>query len=320
MYLLHTNNAIILIMTKNLVLLSLLIAFVSCKHNPEDSISHYTKDYEAISLLGDTLRSAAPSEKLLAQYLEKKEAFAQEPHNIDNIIWYGRFTAYTGKYNEAIAIYTRGLELFPEDARLYRHRGHRYISIREFDKAILDFNKAIDLIRGTENQIEPDGMPNARNIPVSTLHGNIFYHLGLAHYLKQEWKMALHGFRACIQTSSNPDNMVSATHWTYMIFRRMGNQKGANNYLRNISADMDIIENTSYHTACLFYKGEIAHEEINLDAELGAANTALKYALGNWELYSGNQENAITIYEDILSGDDWASFGYIAAESDMSLL
>ena len=37
------------------------------------------------------------------------------------------------------------------------------------------------MIAGKEDSIEPDGMPNPQNIPVSSLHTNIWYHLGLAY-------------------------------------------------------------------------------------------------------------------------------------------
>ncbi len=63
--------------------------------------------------------------------------------------------------------------------------------IREFDRAIQDFEKAATLIEGTEDKIEPDGLPNAQNIPVSTLHTNIWYHLGLAYYLQHDLENAL---------------------------------------------------------------------------------------------------------------------------------
>ena len=55
--------------------------------------------------------------------------------------------------------------------RFPRHRGHRYISIRQLDNAISDFEHAASMIDGQPNEIEPDGMPNARGIPVSTLQG-----------------------------------------------------------------------------------------------------------------------------------------------------
>ena len=86
-----------------------------------------------------------------------------------------------------LIFFSQGIESFPDEPKLYRHRGHRYISVREFDKAIADLEKAVELIQGTPNEIEPDGMPNALNIPVSSLHGNIYYHLGLAYYLIGEY-------------------------------------------------------------------------------------------------------------------------------------
>ncbi len=85
---------------------------------------------------------------------------------------------------------------------MYRHRGHRYITLREFDKAIADFNKAVELIEGTDDIVEPDGAPNAAGIPTSTLHTNIWYHLGLAHYLKGDFAAALlayEGLPYCIK-------------------------------------------------------------------------------------------------------------------------
>ena len=87
--------------------------------------------------------------------------------------------AYLGDYKKAIKIFSEGIEKFPEDARMYRHRGHRYISLRKLDLAIADLEKAAELIDGKEDRVEPDGIPNARGIPVSTTNRNIWYHLWL---------------------------------------------------------------------------------------------------------------------------------------------
>lgn len=311
---------------KYLYLLCSLLFFTSCNNSidkRQDDATAITPEYsyQAISTLGDTLRSNPPSEKLIQRYNEKKAIYDSVPGDLDNLIWFGRFTAYMGNYREAIDIYSEGLKRFPDESRLLRHRGHRYISVREFDKAISDLEKAAELIKGKDNETEEDGMPNARNTPVSSKHGNIYYHLGLAYYLNNEMRKSLEAYKKCLETSSNPDNVVSATHWIYMIHRRMGHKEAATNYLRNISADMDVIENDAYHKACLFYKGELNAEEVyNPNAEDSPTNSALKYALGNWYFYNGNPEKAKEIYKDILSGDDWASFGYIAAEVDMARL
>ncbi len=163
--------------------------------------------------LGKVYQRKESSGKSLQQYQEARAAFLEDTTSVDLLIWYGRRTAYLGNYEDAIAIYSKGIQRFPKDARLYRHRGHRYISIRKFDKAIADLEFGAELIKGSVNQIEPDGIPNARNIPVSTLHGNIWYHLGLAYYLKHDYKKAYSAYLNCLQSGDNPDNLVSSTHW-----------------------------------------------------------------------------------------------------------
>ena len=310
-----------------LLLFAAFLALISCKNTSEEKIAEtpvfeiWTHDYQTISLMGDTLRASVPSVLLQKKYNEKKEAYTAQSKNLDALIWYGRFTAYTGNYREAIQIYTNGLQQFPNNSRLLRHRGHRYISLREFDKAIQDLSKAAFLIQGKENMVEEDGMPNAQNIPVSTMHGNIYYHLGLAHYLNGNLPAAQKAYENCLQTSPNPDNVVSATHWLYMIGRRMNEPENTKKYLSNIWPEMNVIENQSYHKACLFYKGELVLEDVyDATSEATASNSALKYAVGNWYLYNGQLEQARGIFNTMLSGDDWASFGFIAAEVDMFYL
>ncbi len=303
------------------VLYSFAFILVGCKN--DFKATHFDqkdgKDFEAIGALGDTLRSSMPSDALIEKYEAKKKAFEAAPDSLDLLIWYGRFAAYAGQYRESIAIYTMGLKKFPNNSRLLRHRGHRYITLREFDKAIADLSLAAQLIQGTANKIEEDGMPNDKNIPVSSQHGNIYYHLGLAYYLDRQLLKALDSFKKCLSTSNSPDNVVAATHWIYMIQNRMGRKSAGDNYLRNITPNMDVIENTAYYKACLFYKGLLTFDEINTpDQQGGPSDTALRYAIGNWIWYIGNPQKGQEVFKEILKGDDWASFGYIAAETDLA--
>ena len=159
----------------------------------------------SLPLLGqnclETAKTVAPvlSENARKIYLEKLaeaiENHQTNPNNADNLVWLGRRTAYIGNYKEAIKIFTEGAEKFPKDARFYRHRGHRFITIRCFDDAIKDFETAAKLVKGKADEIEPDGLPNARNIPTSTLQSNIFYHLGLAYYVKGDFANALKAYQ-----------------------------------------------------------------------------------------------------------------------------
>ncbi|MCW8981828.1 MAG: tetratricopeptide repeat protein, partial [Altibacter sp.] len=197
----------------------------------------------------------------------------------------------------------------------------RYITLRKFEKAIADLEKAAQLIEGTKDTVEPDGMPNEKNIPVSTLHGNIYYHLGLAYYLKHDMENALSAFNKALHTSTNPDNIVATSHWLYMIHRRMGNETAAEAVVKPITEDMDVIENQAYHRACLFYKGAIELNALNNNPQAPeASKSALSYAVGNWLYYTGNAAQAEKVFEIMMEQDDWTSFGYIAAESDLAKL
>ena len=73
---------------------------------------------------------------------QARENLAKNSNDVENLIWLGRRTAYVGQYKEAIRIYTQAIKSFPNDARLYRHRGHRFITLRCVDDAIADFERA----------------------------------------------------------------------------------------------------------------------------------------------------------------------------------
>jgi len=291
-------------------------AFSSCQNQKAPSDQN-NENQVFISPLGKEFPIPQPPQKMLDQYEKAKQVFDHDPHKPENVIWYGRRTAYLGMYEEAIKIYTDGINKFPQDPRLYRHRGHRYISLRKFEKAVLDLEKAGLLIQGTENEIEPDGIPNAMNIPISTLHGNIWYHLGLAYYLLHDYEKAYEAYVKCRESGNNDDNIVSSTHWLYMIQRRMGNAELAEQLLAPIHLDATIIENTGYYNLCKFYKGLIPMDSLKITEKESPSSDAVKYGLANWYFYNGEKEKSRKVIEEILDGKSWNSFGYIAAESDL---
>jgi tetratricopeptide (TPR) repeat protein len=253
----------------------------------------------------------------LTNYNVALERYKNDSLNVDNIVWLGRRIAYLGDYKKAIEIYTNGIELFPENARFYRHRGHRYITLRQLDNAISDFQKAVQLIDGKDDMIEKDGIPNSQNIPLSTLHNNIWYHLGLAYYLKNDLPNALGAFQSCLESSNNDDMQVATRHWLYMIFRRMNLPEEANLVLEPVHKDMTIIENEAYFNLLLFYKGELTIEEVSGNNSTGSSEAA-KYGVANWYHYNGEISEAKKQYQQLVDTGNWAGFGYIAAEADLS--
>lgn len=287
-----------------------------------ESIVGESQKIEAITLLGDTLYSpTVKNGKAKDNFEIAKSDYVKYPDSAETLIWYGRRTAYLGLFQEAIAIYTEGIQKFPNDPRMYRHRGHRYISTRQFDKAIKDFSKAAEMIKDLPDQTEPDGLPNHRNIPISTLQGNIWYHLGLAHYLNGDFEGALMAYRKRAVTNTYDDNLVSGGHWLYMILRRLDRPEEALLEIEGVNANMDIIENKRYHKMCLFYKGLLEEENLEMIGDGSSSDDVYFYGIGNWHLYqSKDTVRAKRLFKRLLDNGNRYSFAYLAAEADWNRL
>ncbi len=283
--------------------------------------------YEAISLLGDTLRSLPLSAETRARYerqlAEARAAYERAPANADSILWFGRRLAYLGRIREAIAVYGRGVALHPDNPWFYRHRGHRYISVREFDHAITDLERAWTLASGKPDEVEPDGQPNAANTPIGTLQSNINYHLALAYYLKGDFARALPVYQRELSAARNDDRRVSIAHWLYMSFRRLGRDAEAAQVVAPMRRDMHVIENAAYHRLMLLYKGELPQDSVltvGPGGEMSVTDATAAYGVANWHWYNGRRGEAERLFRRILAGGQWGAFGYIAAEAELARL
>ena len=314
-------------MIRFLSLLSLWALF-ACNSTPDSSASTTDleeKPIQAYTLNGEPLfipdRSVEVSRSLQLKLDSAKLKWDNDPSEM-NFIWYGRRMAYTNRYNEAISIFSSGIDKYPQSYKLYRHRGHRWLSIRKFDEAIKDFSEAAKLVGDQDIQIEPDGMPNSQNVPLSNTQFNIYYHLGLAYYLKADWTMAEIAYRQCMDYSVNNDLLVATADWLYMTLKKQGKDEEAGLLLDSISNDMAIIENDSYFRRLLMYKGEMLPEELfNDSGELDDITIATQgYGVGNYHLQKGDTALAIEILNKVISGKSWSAFGFIAAEAELRYL
>ncbi|MCH8343739.1 MAG: tetratricopeptide repeat protein [Planctomycetes bacterium] len=278
---------------------------------------------EGTSLLGKQLLAPElePHErtKRQAAYDQAREKFTDDPENELNIIWLGRRAAYLGQYGEAIRVFSDGLLSFPGSYRLLRHRGHRFITRRNFSTAIRDLSRAAELIEGVPDEIEPDGMPNEKNIPRSTTHTNIYYHLGLAYYLNGDFAQSADAYRKCLAFSKNDDMVCASAYWLYLSLRRSNDADGAPAVLEPIRGDMDIIENFAYHKLLLLYKGEMTASELGGSAAAESIDDAtLGYGIAVWHLVNGEADQAMERFRRIVDGPAWPAFGHIAAEAELA--
>ncbi|HEY7407712.1 MAG TPA: hypothetical protein VH638_05555 [Gemmatimonadaceae bacterium] len=276
---------------------------------------------EAISLLGVPLHAARDTAGLIAR---ADAELAADPDNVTRIINAGIARAAARRFNSAIEMYTRGIEKYPDEARLYRFRGHRYLSLRRFDDAVRDLERAVVL---------------------DSTNYDIAYHLALAYYLTQRYGDAVSAidrcmefaenqkwqaveearinpiwYRSCMSIKTDDDARAAMLDWRYRALRRDGKQADARRLARAVREGWTVDENTPYYRALLFYRG-IRDETSTLDSLSAAGELAFvtgAYGVASWHLMEGDTARARTLFERIVATDQWPAFGFVAAEVDLA--
>jgi tetratricopeptide (TPR) repeat protein len=281
---------------------------------------------EAVTPLERELRTSelpvAGDARRLSQLDEARRRHEAEPGSEEAAIWHGRRLGYVGRMREAIAVYSGALKEHPGSYRLLRHRGHRYISVREFGHAVRDLERAWALAQRSPDAVEPDRDPNPSGTPRSTDRSNILYHWGLALYLSGRFGESERVFaRRDGLADYNDDMLVSTTHWRYLCLARLGRSDQARRVLDPIGERMDIRENEGYHRLCLMYKGLLTPEQCLSRASGGApADLSVAYGVGAFLMARGRAEEGERLLREIVAGSSWFSFGMIAAEADLARL
>ncbi|EIM78781.1 hypothetical protein A3SI_01956 [Nitritalea halalkaliphila LW7] len=282
---------------------------------------------QGVGFLGDSLFTDFSPERQAAETKRLQEALAafEDTQEVGEGIWVGRRLAYLGLHREAIAVYSALLDKHPRDPEVLRHRGHRYISLRELDAAIRDFSLAAQYMEGMPLQVEEDGLPNAQNIPLSTLQFNVWYHLGLAHYLVGDFESARQAYQRCLEVCENDDSIVATLDWYYMTLHRLGFAEEAEDLLRSFDLENAvIIENDAYFQRLKLYSGQLEPEALldlqqnpdTQEARLGFVTQG--YGLGRYYMREGQPEAARNVFKRVLSTGYWAAFGYIASEKALA--
>jgi tetratricopeptide (TPR) repeat protein len=130
-----------------------------------------------------------------------RAALAAEPKNITRVIDLGVAESGARQFREAIATFTRGLEIDPNNALLLRWRGHRYLSVREFDRAFAD------LTRGSTID--------------ATIYG-IWYHLGVVQFVRGDFSGAAASFAKAQPIAPDAAELAGSTDWLWMSLSRAG--------------------------------------------------------------------------------------------------
>ena len=225
-------------------------------------------------------------------------ALAADPRSVARLIDLGVAQSGARQFREAIATFTRGLEIEPNNALLLRWRGHRYLSIREFDRALADLTRggAID----------------------GTIYG-IWYHLGIVQYVRGEFAAAAASFARAQPIAPDPAELAGSTDWLWMSLSRAGRGAEAKAMLdRRPESRLPPVTN-AYTRRLQLYRGEIGPDAVVTPADTDEVQIAtLAYGLGNWYLVRGDKAQARVWFERSIQSGGWPGFGFILSEVELS--
>ncbi|HUQ87280.1 MAG TPA: tetratricopeptide repeat protein [Vicinamibacterales bacterium] len=231
-----------------------------------------------------------------------RAALDASPKDIARIIDLGVAQSGARQFREAIATFTRGLEIEPNNALLLRWRGHRYLSVREFDRAYADLTRgaAID----------------------STIYG-IWYHLGVVQYLRGNFADAAASFAKAQPIAPDAGELAGSTDWLWMSLSRAGRGAEALTMLNRMldrRPDAKPVPN-AYTRRLQLYRGEIGPDAVVTAADTDEVQIAtLAYGLGNWYLLKGDKAQARKWFERSVESGGWPGFGFIVSEVELQRL
>ncbi len=221
------------------------------------------------------------------------------------------------RFRDSIDLYTRGLQAHPNSFKLRRHRGHRYINLRELDRAIVDLREAVELM-GTDNSDVLEY--NAAGEATATYEHWVWYHIGLYHYLNEEWDEAAAAYQKCFDTSITNPNRVGATDWLYNALRKGGRHDDAESAIAAIPADMDTNREHPYFKRVMVYKGELAPEDV-IDVnkaieDWNGFDITAGYGIANWYAFNGDATTSEKIHRSILETPFWNAWAYVVTDKE----
>jgi tetratricopeptide (TPR) repeat protein len=281
-------------------------------------LSAATLAQERLTLIGTPLREPNFSPETRARLEEDltiaKAVFDVAPTREDSFIWLGRRYGYLTRYPEAIEVFTRGLELFPDSYKLLRFRARHRARNREIDLALADYRRAAELVENQPDSFEPDGIVNARHQYLGTYKSNIHYYLGQTSWAVHDYEAVLRGMERAMNEplGPSPDRLVSTAYWRYLAHRKLGQHEAAHALVADIPVDLDIIENFTYYDSVLFFQGSRTKEDL-----ISKADSLIAFAISMDHYFRGDFDAAEKMWLEIVTKDPQ---GFWPAEAELVLL
>jgi tetratricopeptide (TPR) repeat protein len=273
---------------------------------------------------GDAVATSLEGEKLYARphpqsaALERAEAALRAaPANVDRMFDMARELERAFRYDEALALYTRMTELAPQDWRGWRFRGHRNLTLRQFEEGARHLERAREL---------------------APYNFDVAYHLGLAYYLLGRFDDAATEYvrctalatdprallltipdqRTCMSIAQSGDTRVAIEEWTYRALRRSGREREARALLAAVPRGLSVSANASYYHNLLARRGEWPAADLVHPLPADGRFETRAYGAAVDALLDGPRERALFLLRRIATDPHWSGFGRIAAEVDLA--
>ena len=268
---------------------------------------------EGTSLLGAPLLSQKDTDgKIAAADAE----LAKTPTKLEAMIKAGQARDALLQFGASIAIYTKAIQAFPTDPRPYRWRGHRQMSLRRFDLAIVDLEKA-------------------RSLAPSSFEAS--YYLGLAYYFSRRYGDAANELARCVNMAGKPDEfakslpvgmvgcatlpqlpefLVGLADWHYRSLRRAGRSGEGKELLTSIKDGLQLRSNDSNYRDLRYFQGKLSEKEVLDTTGIAYTNAASAVALNH--LLGGKAGQGCTLLRKLTREPNWSAFGVIAAEVEIA--
>jgi tetratricopeptide (TPR) repeat protein len=226
------------------------------------------------------------------------QALAAEPRSVQRFVGLGVAQAGARQMQEAVRTFTRALAIAPNDPVLYRWRGHRNLSVRQFDRAMADLTRGFSLD--------------------STSYG-ILYHLGVLRFVRGDFHAAAEAFARAQPRAPDPGELAGSTDWLWMSLQRAG--RGAEAAAMLARRPDSLPTTAAYARRLRLYRGDLAAEAFYTPADTGDVDVAtLSFGLGNWYLVRGDTVRARAQFERSVRSGGWPAFGFIASEAELARL
>ncbi len=230
-----------------------------------------------------------------------QQALAANPKDLNLIVALGTAQAGVRDMRGAVVTFTKGLEAHPNNALLYRWRGHRHLSLREFDAALADF---------------------ASGLKTDSTVYSIWFHLGIVKFVRGDFNGAADAFTRAQPRAPDAGELAGSTDWLWMSLSRAGKHAEAQAMLDRKPDSLKVADpEYAYVKRLRMYRGQVKPEALITTTDTADVQQAtLNFGLGNYYMVKGDTAHAKQAFERAVRSGGWPGFGFIVSEAELKRL